>query len=112
MIVVFYMCKSLVTDLPSSIPCFRRFEDAEFMEAMKLMEILRNEGFTHVCMSTELAGSIGKPGVDTVHEGKTPDGHEYDWSKKHRGAGPERLTAELTAPCRCVYPDNCFCAKQ
>jgi hypothetical protein len=58
------------------------FEDAEFMLAMKRMEELRKEGMTHVSMSTELADSVGKPGVDSVKDGKTPDGVEYDWKKR------------------------------
>jgi len=61
------------------------FADADFVKALKVVEEKRKMGYEHVCMSTQLAGNIGKPGVSSVENGKTPDGHNYEWSKKHRG---------------------------
>jgi len=49
---------------------------------------LRMLGRSHVCISSELGDSIGKPGVTSIKDGKTPDGHIYEWSKKQRGDGP------------------------
>jgi hypothetical protein len=33
---------------------------------------------------------VGKPGVDAVVDGKTPDGHDYEWSKAGRAGKPRR----------------------
>jgi len=53
--------------------------------ALKRANELRAKGFKHVCLSTENENCVTKKGVDSVEEGKTPDGHCYDWSKKQRG---------------------------
>ena len=52
--------------------------------ALSYAENQRKLGARHVTISTELAGNVGKPGVDTLVDGKTPDGHDYEWSKAHR----------------------------
>lgn len=59
-----------------------RFEDAQFMDAVKLMEQLRRDGFEHVIMSNAPENSVGKPGVDSVVDGKLPDGTDYTWKKR------------------------------
>lgn len=41
-------------------------------------------------MVAEDPNQVGKPGVDAVAEGKTPDGHVYDWSKADRAGKPRR----------------------
>jgi len=58
--------------------------------ALKLMEVKRKEGMRHVSMSVENSDSVGQPGVDSIVDGKTPDGHAYEWSKQHRGSGPRK----------------------
>jgi hypothetical protein len=40
-------------------------------------------------MVAEDPSQVGKPGVDAVVDGKTPDGHDYEWSKAGR-AGKSR----------------------
>jgi hypothetical protein len=40
-------------------------------------------------MVAEDPSHIGKPGVDAVVDGKTPDGHDYEWSMAGR-AGKSR----------------------
>jgi hypothetical protein len=55
---------------------------------MKLLESLRQQGMHHVSISTAFENQVGKPGVDEIVDGKTPDGQPYEWSKQHRGAGP------------------------
>lgn len=70
-------------------PMSEGFADADFGLALKRLEVLRNIGKTHVCISTDLAGSVGRAGVDTVADGKTPDGFPYEWSKAGR-AGKSR----------------------
>lgn len=58
------------------------FEADPMGAALVLMEEKRREGMRHVCMSVENSDSVGKPGVDSVVDGKTPDGHTYDWKKR------------------------------
>lgn len=65
-------------------PAVHNFADSEMSGALKLMELHRRQGMQHVTMSTQLDGQVGKPGVDSVRDGKTPDGEVYDWSKSHR----------------------------
>jgi hypothetical protein len=69
-------------------PKCRTFASSELGPALKLSEELRREGHRHVCISSEHDDQVGGNGVDTVADGKTPDGHPYEWSKQHRGAGP------------------------
>jgi hypothetical protein len=41
-------------------------------------------------MVAEDPRQVGKPGVDAVVDGKTPDGHDYEWSKTGRAGKPRR----------------------
>lgn len=63
-------------------PAVRLFGDEELLAALAEAERLRKAGAAHVVISTELATSVGAPGVSD----RLPEG--YDWSKQHRGAGP------------------------
>lgn len=54
----------------------RELGSAELLEALKLAEILRKNDHRHVCISSELEDSVGKPGVNDV----LPEG--YDWKKR------------------------------
>lgn len=74
----------------NGVPHAPRYGDKEFAVAMKVMEVLRKQGNTHVIMSNEPADMVGKPGVDSVVDGKTPDGHVYDWSKAGRAGRVKR----------------------
>lgn len=69
-------------------PACAQFADHQLSEAIALMNERRREGLHHVSLSTELAGMVGKPGVDAVEGGQLPGGGAYEWSKRHRGAGP------------------------
>jgi len=72
-------------------PFCQHYEDTNLGEALKLTETLRSHPQNrHVCISSELGDMIGKAGVSAVENGKTPDGHDYEWSKQHRGAGPRK----------------------
>ena len=64
---------------------FKEFGETELSQALAFAEKQRKDGRKHVIISTELSASVGKPGVNAVVDGKTPDGHDYEWSKKHRG---------------------------
>lgn len=61
----------------------------EMSDALKLVEQKRKEGARFVTFISENFDSVGKPGVDAVVNGKTPDGLDYEWTKKHRGEAPE-----------------------
>ncbi len=52
--------------------------------ALKEVEQLRRAGMRHVCISSDNLQSVGKPGVDGVEDGKTPDGQAYGWTKRRR----------------------------
>ena len=58
--------------------------DKDLGPVLKESERLRAAGKQHVSISTQLSESVGRPGVSD----KLPEG--YDWSKSHRGAGPDR----------------------
>lgn len=57
-------------------------------EALAVVKELRDTAieneYTAITMVGENSDSIGKPGVDTVKDGKTPDGVEYTWNKSSR----------------------------
>ena len=80
-IVVFWL------DAPG-VAAHRELADDQLGDALKLAEQLRRDGKRHVSLSSELAASIGKPGVDAVEAGRLPDGEAYTFDKRHRGAGP------------------------
>jgi hypothetical protein len=71
-------------------PSVKKFKDSELSGAMSLAELHRRQGMTHVSISSEMSAQVGKPGVDTVVDGKTPDGFIYDWSKQDRAGKPRR----------------------
>ena len=51
-------------------------------DALAECESLRKHGRRFVTMVSENTDQIGKPGVDSVQDGKTPDGVEYSWTKR------------------------------
>jgi hypothetical protein len=57
-------------------PQAQELKSSELLEALKLTEDLRKAGHRHVCISSELEDSVGKPGVNDV----LPEG--YDWKKR------------------------------
>lgn len=61
---------------------------SQLVDALRLAEQRRAQGMRHVCLSSELPDSVGAPGVDAVEGGRLPDGHRYEFDKRHRGAGP------------------------
>lgn len=71
----------------------RAFASDQLVEALQFCESCRRQGRRHVCISSELDESIGEVGVDAVTEGRLPGGQPYDFSKAHRGAGPQRKSS-------------------
>jgi hypothetical protein len=69
---------------------FKNFDGKTGMtDAMNFMEVKRKAGARFVTFCAEDPNCITQPGVDSVVNGKTPDGQVYDWTKKHRGEGPK-----------------------
>lgn len=66
-------------------------------KALSYAEGQRKLGARHVTISTENPDNVGKPGVDSLVDGKTPDGHDYEWSKAGR-AGKMRKRDEDRTP--------------
>lgn len=71
----------------------RLFPTSEFNKVLNFMGALRkrqrdDQTVAFVSMSSEHPDCIGSPGVDSVEDGKTPDGHDYEWTKQHRGGPP------------------------
>ena len=52
--------------------------------ALRHAELHRRQGMGFVTMCSESVNQVGKGGVDTIVDGKTPDGEDYTWSKAHR----------------------------
>jgi hypothetical protein len=72
------------------VPAMQAFASHQLMAALQFCEDRRREGKRHVSLSSELPESVGSPGVNAVQAKRLPDGSTYDWTKAHRGAGPER----------------------
>lgn len=59
------------------------FGDNEMTEALAFTNSLRqNNENQFVTFASQNANSIGKPGVDSVVDGKLPDGSAYTWMKR------------------------------
>lgn len=71
-------------------PAMQTFDPGQLMPALQFCEEKRKAGKRHVSLSSELTESVGRAGVSTVEARLLPDGSPYDWTKSHRGAGPER----------------------
>lgn len=61
--------------------------EVELGAALKLSEAVRKrkrEGanITHITMASEDTNLVGQQGVDSIVDGKTPDGVEYTWRKR------------------------------
>lgn len=72
----------IVYYINENLPAADYFESAELGLALSRCEQLRRAGHRHVSISSENDESVGQPGVDTVVNGKTPDGVAYDWKKR------------------------------
>jgi hypothetical protein len=75
-IVVYYL------DLADGQPRAQRYTDLQLTGALAEAERLRRMGHTHVSISSDMSNCVTKPGVDSVIDGKTPDGHVYGWKKR------------------------------
>ena len=71
-------------------------EAAEIVQALQITKGKRDAGYSFVTMVSENTQHVGKQGVDTIIDGKTPDGHDYDWSKAGRAGTPRRNDRIIT----------------
>ena len=95
-IVVFYMRNHGQSEAaPDWRPECLHFSDREMSEALKECQVLRADTHNaHVVMSSELRDMVGPVGVSAVEDGKTPDGHDYEWSKAGRAGKSRRNASE------------------
>ena len=65
-------------------------DESSLVHALAITKEKRDAGNTFVTMHSENSKQVCLPGVDAVVDGKTPDGHAYDWSKADRAGKPRR----------------------
>lgn len=65
-----------------SQPMCQQFDSDKLGPALKKAEELRRGGFRHVTISSEMDDCVTKPGVDSIVDGKCPDGVDYTWKKR------------------------------
>jgi hypothetical protein len=102
-----YACRSRLKFPKIAINVFRIYwidennrahaeEAAEIAQALQITKDKRDAGYRFVTMASESSQNVGKQGVDTIVDGKTPDGHDYDWSKAGRAGRPRRNDKVIT----------------
>jgi len=72
-------------------PMSQSFDTIDMSGAMKCSEDLRKARRAGVPVSfitfvSEHPDSVGEAGVDSIKNGKTPDGHDYQWVKRRTTA--------------------------
>lgn len=65
-------------------------DEQQLTQALDWVKQMRDAGHRFVTMVAEDPQQVGKPGVDAVEGGKTPDGQDYDWSKAGRAGKPRK----------------------
>ena len=70
--------------------------EALLTKALELVKAKREAGCSFVTMVAEDPNQVGKPGVDAVENGKTPDGQVYEWSKAGRAGKPRKNDKVIT----------------
>lgn len=66
-------------------------------DALQMSETLRKKGMIFVTIVSENTDLVGKMGVDSIVDGKTPDGEVYDWSKAGRAGKVKRSERTMSA---------------
>jgi hypothetical protein len=63
----------------------RSYTEESLIEALHIAEGLRrNKRNSFVVMTSENPNCVGKQGVDSVVDGKLPDGNDYEWKKRRK----------------------------
>jgi hypothetical protein len=57
-------------------------EHTDMNAALRHAELHRRQGMRFVTMCSENVDQVGKLGVDSIVDGKTPDGEDYTWMKR------------------------------
>ncbi|WP_294768506.1 hypothetical protein [uncultured Rhodoferax sp.] len=68
----------------------------ELVQALQVTKEKRDAGHSFVTMASENPQHTGKQGVDSIVDGKTPDGQVYDWSKAGRAGKPRKTDRIIT----------------
>jgi hypothetical protein len=71
-------------------------ETPDLTLALQIAKNQRDAGSTFVTMVSENPQHVGKQGVDTIVDGKTPDGQAYEWSKAGRAGMPRKSDRIIT----------------
>jgi hypothetical protein len=71
-------------------------ETPDIVLALQIAKRERDAGSSFVTMVSENPQHVGKQGVDTIVDGKTPDGHDYEWSKAGRAGKPKKNDQIIT----------------
>lgn len=90
MSIVVYWLDPVEAAVPGAIAHHESFAPDALNAALARIEALRRAGMVHVTLSTDFSAHVGKPGVDAVEGGKTPDGEAYEWSKAGRAGAVRR----------------------
>jgi hypothetical protein len=64
---------------------FRKFSETELAAVLRFCDQLRKDGNKFVTTASEPTEMVGQPGVDTVADGKLPNGEPYEWTKDRAG---------------------------
>jgi hypothetical protein len=63
----------------------RSYDEPTLSEALKTVEGLRRQTrYKFITMVSENPDCVGKQGVDSVVDGKLPDGNDYEWKKRRK----------------------------
>jgi hypothetical protein len=71
-------------------------DETDVTKALAISKEKIDAGYTFVGLVSQNPHQVGKAGVDAVVNGKTPDGHDYDWSKADRAGKPRRNDKIIT----------------
>ena len=102
---VYWMYKALV---PNALQFQDMNKALAFMDGMR-KEVAEGEQFSAITMCSEMTAHVGKVGVDSVVDGKTPDGQVYDWNKNSRIGKmkrSERIAPPVGTDSVIVKPDD------
>ena len=81
--VVFWMEQLYGND--SLTPNAKLFANTDMVAALAFMEFMRKfDSIQFVTMASQNSNSVGRAGVDSIVDGKCPDGQVYDWNKSSR----------------------------
>ena len=81
-------------------PIAHSHKEYDMNTALRYVETLRKWArngtkITHITMCAENADQVGQMGVDSVVDGKLPDGEDYTWSKAHRAGATRGSTHSI-----------------